>query len=469
MLAAVLLGLCLSTYMVVAPDDGRMPYPLMGFNAWAADPGRPNETAIIGIAEALIKTGLRDAGYVYMDFLIGYARNTTTMQVQLSEPERWTGGSLKFLVGWLHSHGFKFSTGLSPDRTSCTGEVGICGPRPSEARYPSPNHCHAAADAQWFAEQGTDHWPSDYCTSVCWDNATCCSEFYGRIWDAIQATGRNMSFGIYSGSGPCVAHAYTWAPRIGHYWRTGSDMKNVWDGQPGSVMGEVDNLIWNDAQRLAQGPGAYNLLDALVVGAPNRTDGTGTDGTGLTTNEARSHMGLWVALSSPLILSIDVRQPIKPEILSILTNPAVLAVHKDPLARQGRPIPAVFDGRSALKLGEQLSTPTINDPVLVIAKPLTQNHTALLVVNRGSTTQQSIVVAFDDMHTEVNPAPALRQAVADLWGAAGAPSKQASCCLRLPPLAPHSSRFLRLVPQASASEQGACDKYINFTLCALID
>ena len=140
-----------------APNDGRMPYPLMGFNAWAADPGRPNETAIINIANALIKTGLRDAGYVYMDWLIGYSRDVTTSQVQLSEPERWTGGDLKYVVGWLHSHGFKFSTGLSPDRSSCTGEVGVCGPRPADEKYPAPEHCHAEADAQWFAEQGADH------------------------------------------------------------------------------------------------------------------------------------------------------------------------------------------------------------------------------------------------------------------------------------------------------------------------
>ena len=76
----------------------------------------------------LIKTGLRDAGYVYMDWLIGYSRNLTTSQVQLSEPERWTGGDLKYVVGWLHSHGFKFSTGLSPDRSSCPGE-GVNGCR----------------------------------------------------------------------------------------------------------------------------------------------------------------------------------------------------------------------------------------------------------------------------------------------------------------------------------------------------
>ena len=238
------------------------------------------------------------------------------------------------------------------------------------------------------------------------------------------------------------------------------------------MLGEVDDLIWNDAQRLAQGPGRYNLLDALMVGAPNRSSGTGTDGGGLTLDEARSHMGLWVALSSPLILSIDVRRPMNPGTLEILTNADVLSVHKDPLALQGRPIPAVFAGRSPRKLREQFSAPTINDLVLVIAKPLAGNHTALLVVNRGNTTQDEVVVAFDDMHTEANPAPSLNQAVRDLWSrAAAAPGTPASCCVRLPPLAAHASRFLRLAPQAAGAGQGGCEKYLasGFKLCALIE
>ena len=483
----------------VAPDDGRMPYPLMGFDAWAADPGRPNETAIISIANALIRTGLREAGYVYMNWLIGYSRNATTGSVQLAEPERWTGGSLKYVVGWLHSHGFKFSTGLSPDRTSCTHEVGICGPRSASERYPATEHCHAVDDAKWFAEQGVDHWPSDECSTLCWNNSTCCVELYGRIWQAIQATGRNMSFGLYSGSGPCVARGYTWAPAISHYWRVGSDMKNVWSRAPGSVLGEVDRLIWDDAARQVQGPGRYNFLDALVVGAPNRSN-TGTAGSGLSIDEARSHMGLWVALASPLILSVDVRNPIHPNVLAILTNPDVLAVHKDPLARQGKPIPAVFAGRPAEKLSEGLCegyvsareaaaqhpantshhrmyvcAPTVNDPVIVIAKPLLNGDTGLLFVNRGELTQSEIVVAFDDMHTELvsNKAAALRrsqQVVRDLWDKS-VPATLANCCIRLPPLAPHASRFLRLSPaRGKMDTQGACDQYRGqFQKCARIN
>ena len=109
-------------------------------------------------------------------------------------------------------------------------------------------------------------------------------------------------------------------------------MKNSWY----NVKHEEDLVLYADANRRASGPGSHPFLDALVVGTPNNT-GTGLAGPGLSTAEAQSHMSLWVALSSPLLLGFDIRKPIKPEILSILTHPEILEVHKDALAKTGRP------------------------------------------------------------------------------------------------------------------------------------
>lgn len=81
----------------------------------------------------------------------------------------------------------------------------------------------------------------------------------------------------------------------------------------------------SDVARQANGPGAYNMLDALVVGAPANSN-TGIAGPGLSIDESRSHMSLWVALASPLLLGFDIRKPIQPEIHEILTNPEVLSV-----------------------------------------------------------------------------------------------------------------------------------------------
>ena len=152
---------------------------------------------LIEVCEALTKTGLRDAGYVYISpGEIGFVRNNQTGQLQLEFPDHFTGGDLKYFSNYLHTHGFKFSQGISPGALSCTGEVGVCGPRPASERYPRPEHCHAAADARWLAAQGTDMWAADWCQFICENNASCYVEQYRPIWEAIQDTGSNMTFGL---------------------------------------------------------------------------------------------------------------------------------------------------------------------------------------------------------------------------------------------------------------------------------
>ena len=48
-----------------------------------------------------------------------------------------------------------------------------------------------------------------------------------------------------------------------------------------------------------------------------------------------AHMSLWVMAASPLLTCVDPRT-MSAEIKAILTNPEVLAIHKDPLARMVR-------------------------------------------------------------------------------------------------------------------------------------
>ena len=57
--------------------------------------------------------------------------------------------------------------------------------------------------------------------------------------------------------------------------------------------------------------------------------------TGLTDDEQRTHLGLWVLLGAPLLLGCDC-QPLDPGEAALMANPEVLAVHQDPLGRQAR-------------------------------------------------------------------------------------------------------------------------------------
>ena len=154
-------------------------------------------------------SGLRDAGYVYMGIgEAGFVRNVTDGQLTLEFPQHWTDGNLRHIASWLHERGFKFSLGISPGNTSCTGEVGVCGPRPHNETLPLPNHCHAQDDVRWTVAQGTDHFPSDWCQIL--PTQTFAIDQYRQIWQAIESTGRNVTFGMYIYG---EDEPWTWAPR----------------------------------------------------------------------------------------------------------------------------------------------------------------------------------------------------------------------------------------------------------------
>jgi alpha-galactosidase len=68
-------------------------------------------------------------------------------------------------------------------------------------------------------------------------------------------------------------------------------------------------------------PGGWNDLDMLEVGHGGMSD-----------DEYVAHFSMWAALKSPLIIGTDLRQ-LSAKALSILNNPAVIAVNQDPLGR----------------------------------------------------------------------------------------------------------------------------------------
>jgi alpha-galactosidase len=57
-------------------------------------------------------------------------------------------------------------------------------------------------------------------------------------------------------------------------------------------------------------------------------------GRGMSTDEDKSHFGMWAILAAPLITGNDVTQ-MTATTKAILTNPDVIAVDQDPLGKQG--------------------------------------------------------------------------------------------------------------------------------------
>lgn len=65
---------------------------------------------------------------------------------------------------------------------------------------------------------------------------------------------------------------------------------------------------------------------------------------GMTDEEYKAHFSMWAALKSPLLIGADLRE-LSAQTLSILNNPAVIAVNQDPL------------GKSARRISRNLSVP----------------------------------------------------------------------------------------------------------------
>lgn len=68
-------------------------------------------------------------------------------------------------------------------------------------------------------------------------------------------------------------------------------------------------------------PGGWNDLDMLEVGNGGMTD-----------DEYKAHFSLWAAVKSPLLIGADLRS-LPPAALTILNNPAIIAISQDPLGK----------------------------------------------------------------------------------------------------------------------------------------
>lgn len=125
-----------------------------------------------------------------------------------------------------------------------------------------------------------------------------------------------MIFGIWDvGSGK----PWSWAPKLGHYWRTGPDLGTKWEGRDVaregvSQGGDIMSVMLNyDLQQTIpsldsiSGPGSFALLDNLALGLPPNVPHRGDPG--LSVIESQTHMAIWCIMASPLIINYNIFAP----------------------------------------------------------------------------------------------------------------------------------------------------------------
>ncbi|MFI6654390.1 glycoside hydrolase family 27 protein [Streptomyces sp. NPDC050523] len=305
-------------------DSGLAPKPYMGWNTYYGL-GAPTEKEVRAVADKLVGSGLRDAGYdiVWLDG--GWqADNPRDAQGRLTaNPERFPSG-IPALVSYVHKRGLR--AGIYTDAGAYDGGKS-CG-LGSRGYYDQ--------DARQFADWKVDAIKVDFLCGIGakLDPGPAFKEFS----DAVAKSGRKMllnlcnpltdDWGLPHTPEQDAHNTYVYGPTTADSWRTGTDI--AWGtaspGQWPNILRNMDANAWHPE---AQGPGHYNDPDYLI---PMRkmTDGTYE----LTQEESTSQFVMWAEMGSPLMLGSDPRT-LSDAMLGTLRNPEIIAVDQDPLAVQG--------------------------------------------------------------------------------------------------------------------------------------
>ncbi|WP_175813562.1 NPCBM/NEW2 domain-containing protein [Burkholderia contaminans] len=317
----------------------------MGWNAWNTFRCNVSETLIKNEADAIVSSGLKDAGYQYInldDCWMG-GRDATTGQL-IGNPTTFPSG-IKALADYVHGKGLKLGIYEAGNTRTCaviwdnypaslgTGSVG-----------------YEALDAKTFASWGVDYVKYDHCNGSS-DRTT-----FSTMRDALAATGKPIFYSVnldYPGTGGASVD------RIADAARVNSDVNASFR----SLLSQIDasNSLIGYAM-----PGYWNDMDMLEVGNLASDD------------QNRVNMGMWAIMGSPLIIGSDITKD-SASALAILKNPDVIAVSRDPLNMQAE---KVREDTAGLQ---------------VWSKPLYPNgQRAVALLNRNATAA-SITVKWADL------------------------------------------------------------------------
>jgi alpha-galactosidase len=365
---ALLAVVCCASFLFAqekpSPSAGLALTPPMGWNSWNKFGCHVSADMIKGMADAMVKSGMKDAGYQYVVIDDCWQVSRDADGNIVPDPKNFPDG-IKPLADYVHSLGLKFGIYSDAGSQTCAGRPGGLG--------------HEYQDAIKYAAWGVDYLKYDWCHTTTQD----AKASYANIRNALDTAGRPIVLSICEWGSH---QPWLWGKEVGgNLWRTTGDIQPRWSGKkewrPGDCcsFGVVDIIDAEDPIYSYAGPGHWNDPDMLEVGNGD-----------LTPTENRAHFSFWALLAAPLMAGNDLRD-MKPEIHDILTNKEVIAVNQDPLGRQGRRV---------WKDGD----------LEVWSKALAGGARAVILFNRG-TTEQEITARWGDLDYPAE----LSASVRDLW------------------------------------------------------
>ncbi len=334
------------------PYNGLAKTPPMGWNSWNKFRTQIDDKTVRAIADAAVSSGMKDAGYIYINIDDGW-QGTRDADGALHPNPNFP--DMRGLADYVHSKEMKLGIYSSPGPRTCAGFEGSYG--------------HEEQDAKMYAAWGIDYLKYDWCSaSRVWKDADMRAA-YQKMGDALRKTGRPI---VYSLCQYGRADVQDWGPEVGgNLWRTTGDIRDRYDS-----MAKI-GFAQSDLAKYA-GPGHWNDPDMLEIGNG-----------GMTQDEYKTHFSLWAMIAAPLIAGNDLRID-NPEIKAILLNKEVIAVDQDPLGKGGSRVAQDGD-------------------IEVWAKPLAGGDYAVAIFNRG-TAEAKGTAAWKDFGWSGKSA-----AVRDLW------------------------------------------------------
>ena len=319
------------------PYNGLAKTPPMGWNSWNLFAEKVDDQTVRTIADAMVSSGMRDAGYIYVNIDDTW-EGTRDAQGNLSTNHKFP--DMKALADYVHSKGLKIGIYSSPGPRTCGSYPGSYG--------------HEEQDAKMFAAWGIDYLKYDWCSaSTIYKNEEL-QPVYQRMGAALQSTKRPI---VYSLCQYGMENVEKWGSDVGgNLWRTTGDIRDEWDSM-------IDNIHKQVPTAPYAGPGHWNDPDMLEIGNGHMSD-----------DEYRTHMSLWALTAAPLLAGNDIRS-MSDATKSILLNKEVIAIDQDSLGKQ--------------------ASPTKNGDLETWIKPLADGGVAVGVVNLGGSSTSVTVNAKD--------------------------------------------------------------------------
>jgi alpha-galactosidase len=278
--------------------------PPMGWNSWNHFAGKVDDKAVRSAADAMVSSGMRDAGYTYINIDDTWEAGRDAqgnIQTNSKFPD------MKALADYVHSKGLKIGIYSSPGSKTCAHFEGSLG--------------HETQDANTYAAWGIDYLKYDLCglrDQMKGQSHEAAHKImvdaYIKMHDALVATGRPIVYSLCQYGEDAV---WEWGTSVGgNLWRTTGDINDHY-----SRMAEIGFSQAGLAKFAA--PGHWNDPDMLEVGNG-----------GMNADEYRTHMALWAILAAPLLAGNDL-STMTPETIAILTNRDVIAIDQDKAGKQG--------------------------------------------------------------------------------------------------------------------------------------